>query len=42
MDKKDVVYAVFISDGADQNVLVATLYCMLDPDILVQKKSIMK
>jgi len=42
MDKKDVVYAVFILDGVDQNVLVAMLYCILDPDILVQKKSIMK
>jgi hypothetical protein len=42
VDKKDVVSVVFISDGADQNVLVATPYYMLDPDILVQKKSIMK
>jgi len=33
---------VFISDGADQNVLVAAPYCMLDHDILVQKKSITK
>jgi hypothetical protein len=42
MDKKDVVSAAYISDGVDQNVLVVMLYCILDPDILVQKKSIMK
>jgi len=36
------VSVVSILDGVDQNVLAATLYCMLDLDILVQKKSIMK
>ena len=42
MGKKDAVFVVFILDGADQNVLAAMPYYMLDQDILVQKKSITK
>jgi len=42
MDKKDVAFVVYISDGMDQNVLAVVLYYMLGHDILGQKKSIMK
>ena len=42
MVKKDVVFAVYISDGMDQNVLAVTQSYMLDQDIHVQKKSITK
>jgi len=42
MVKRDVVYAVSISSGEDQNVLVVALYYMLGQDTHGQKKSITK
>jgi hypothetical protein len=42
MAKKDAVSAECISDGMVQNAPVVVQYCMLDRDILGQKKSIMK
>jgi hypothetical protein len=42
MGKKDVVFVGCILDGMVQNAHVVVLYCMLDHDILEQKKSIMK
>jgi len=42
MDKKDAVFVEYILDGMVQNAPVVVQYCMLDQDILGQKKSIMK
>jgi hypothetical protein len=42
MGKKDVAFVACILDGMVQNALAVVQYCMLDHDILGQKKSIMK